>query len=158
MSFMSQCYSVIIDFGISSPGHGKEVFDDLNAIYKQYIYISNNVQCLTNGIENIWLTDYNSFFQKKKDVSLDKQFQKHLSEEHCKHGIVGQGKCTKRDNKINGQTDSIMFRIMLMFYTKKSKYILIQTNFQHYHFVVCIQSLVTQGGWVIIIIYVLILK
>ena len=40
MSVMSQCYSVIINRGISSPGHGKEVVDGLNAVDKSYIYIN----------------------------------------------------------------------------------------------------------------------
>ena len=35
---MFQCYSVIIDRGISAPGHGKEVVDGLNAFDKHYIY------------------------------------------------------------------------------------------------------------------------
>ena len=38
MSVMSQCYSIIIDRGISAPEHGKEVVDGLNAIDKGYIY------------------------------------------------------------------------------------------------------------------------
>ena len=38
MSVMSQCYSIIIDLGISAPGHGKEVVDGLNYIDKRYIY------------------------------------------------------------------------------------------------------------------------
>ena len=38
MPVMSQCYSIIIDQGISAPGHGKEVVDGLNAVDKQYIY------------------------------------------------------------------------------------------------------------------------
>ena len=38
MSVMSQCYSVIIDWGISAPGHGKEVLDGPNAVDKRYIY------------------------------------------------------------------------------------------------------------------------
>ena len=37
MSVMSQCYSIIIDCGISEPGHGKEVVDVLNVIDKLYI-------------------------------------------------------------------------------------------------------------------------
>ena len=37
-SVMSQFYSTIIDRGISAPGHGKEVVDGLNAVYKRYIY------------------------------------------------------------------------------------------------------------------------
>ena len=32
MSVMSQCYSVIIDQVISTPGHGKEFVDGINAI------------------------------------------------------------------------------------------------------------------------------
>ena len=64
---------------------------------------------------------------------------------------------TRKDPvKENGQTDSIMIRIMLMLHTKMLKCIVIPTNYQHYHFVVHIQSLMEQGGWVSIIIYVLI--
>ena len=35
---MSQCYSVVIDQGISAPGHGKGAIDGRNAIDKCYIY------------------------------------------------------------------------------------------------------------------------
>ena len=38
MSVISQCYSIIIDQGISVPGNGKEVVDGLNAVDKIYIY------------------------------------------------------------------------------------------------------------------------
>ena len=38
MSVMSQCDSIIIDRGISAPGHGKEVVYGLNAFDKRYIY------------------------------------------------------------------------------------------------------------------------
>ena len=38
MSVMSQCYSIIIDRGISAPGHGKYVVDGLNDVDKTYIY------------------------------------------------------------------------------------------------------------------------
>ena len=38
LSVMSQCYSIIIGRGISAPGHGKEVVDELNAIDKRYTY------------------------------------------------------------------------------------------------------------------------
>ena len=42
---MSQCYSIIIDWGISAPGNGKEVVDGINAIEKRYIYpLMSNVQ------------------------------------------------------------------------------------------------------------------
>ena len=38
MSVTSQCYSIIIDRGISAPGHVKEVVYGLNDVYKRYIY------------------------------------------------------------------------------------------------------------------------
>ena len=38
MSVMSQCYPVIIDSGISVPGHVKDVVYGLNDIDKCYIY------------------------------------------------------------------------------------------------------------------------
>ena len=38
MSVMSPCYSIIIDCGISVPGHGKEVVDKINDVDKCYIY------------------------------------------------------------------------------------------------------------------------
>ena len=40
MSVISQTYSLIIDRGISAPGHRKEVVHGLNAVDKRYIYIS----------------------------------------------------------------------------------------------------------------------
>ena len=40
ISVMSQTYSIIIDRGISAPGHGKEVVDGLNAVDKRCIYIN----------------------------------------------------------------------------------------------------------------------
>ena len=38
MSVISQTYSLIIDRGISAPGHEKEVVDGHNAVDKRYIY------------------------------------------------------------------------------------------------------------------------
>ena len=37
ISVLSQCYSVIIDQGISSPGNSQDVVDGINAIDKRYI-------------------------------------------------------------------------------------------------------------------------
>ena len=45
MSVMSQFYSIIIDRGISAPGHGKEVVDGLITVDKRYIYqLMSNVK------------------------------------------------------------------------------------------------------------------
>ena len=68
---------------------------------------------------------------QKNDASLAKYFQKHLSKEHRKHGVIDQGNIGTDPVKENEQTESIMFRIMLMFHTKILKFILIPTNSQH---------------------------
>ena len=45
MSVMSQCYSVMIDRGISAPENVKEVVDGLNTHYKRYIFqLMSNIQ------------------------------------------------------------------------------------------------------------------
>ena len=45
MLVTSQCYSVIIDLGISAPADVKEVVDGINDIDKHYIYqFMSNVQ------------------------------------------------------------------------------------------------------------------
>ena len=38
MSVLSQRHSIIFYWGISAPGHGKEVVDGLNSIYKRFMY------------------------------------------------------------------------------------------------------------------------
>ena len=50
MSVMSQYYSIIIDWGISAPGHGKEVVDGLNDADKRYIYQLMSTVKLTGSI------------------------------------------------------------------------------------------------------------
>ena len=36
---------------------------------------------------------------QKEDVSIDKEFQKHISNDYCKHGVVDQGKDIKISSK-----------------------------------------------------------
>ena len=43
----------MIDRGISSHGHGKEVVDGLNVVDKSYIYISIDVQGSTYWVSHI---------------------------------------------------------------------------------------------------------
>ena len=84
---MSQCYSIIIDRGISAPWHGKEVVDGLNAVYKLYIYQLMSTVKLTNT------TIFDSQIQmntgnQKYDVSLAKEFQHHLTKENSQKWCV----------------------------------------------------------------------
>ena len=54
----------------------------------------------------------------KHDASLAKEFQKYLSKDDRKHGVIDKLKYRKYPVKENGHTDSIIFKIMLMFHTK----------------------------------------
>ena len=83
MSVMSQCYSVIIDCGISAPGNGKEVVDGINAIDKRYIYqLMSNSQITGSKIFDSQILMHSC--KQNNDVSMDKQLHK--------HGVIDQGK------------------------------------------------------------------
>ena len=81
MSVMSQCHSVIIDWGIIAPGHVKEVVDGLNVVDNSYIY---------KLMSNFKLTGSNRFDSQiqmrtgnqNDDISLAKEFQQHLTKEN----------------------------------------------------------------------------
>ena len=86
MSVMSQCNSIIIDRGISVPGHGKELVDGLNAVDKRYIYqLMSSVQLPGSKIFDSQIKIHTG--TPKDDVSLDKEFQHHLTKEHHKDGV-----------------------------------------------------------------------
>ena len=95
MSVMSQTYSIIIDRGISAYGHGKEVVDELNSVYKRYIYqLMSKVQ-LTGSVR------FDSHIKihtgtENKDLSLAREFKDRLEGEHRKNGAIDQGKSRKR--------------------------------------------------------------
>ena len=89
---------IIIDRGISAPGHGKYLVDGLNVIHKRYIYkLMSNVQL--PGSKTFDSHILMNYCTPKNDVSLAKQFQKHMSKEHCKHGVIDQGNYRKRFSK-----------------------------------------------------------
>ena len=74
MSVMLQCYSIIIDWGISAPGHGKEALDGLNAVDKRYIYqLMSNVQLPESIIFDSHIKIHTG--PKKYYVSLAKEFR-----------------------------------------------------------------------------------
>ena len=83
MSVMSQCYSVIVDSGISAPVHDKEVDNGLNAIDKCYIYpLMYNVQLPRSKIFDSHILMY--YCTQDNDFSMDKKSQKDMSKEHHK--------------------------------------------------------------------------
>ena len=86
MSVMSQCYSNIIDQGISAPGYGKDVLDGLNAVDKIYIYqlVSTVKLPVSNRFDSQMQMHTGN---QKDDVSLAKSFQHHLTKEHHKSSL-----------------------------------------------------------------------
>ena len=71
MSVVYQCYSIIIDRGISALGNGKEVVDGLNSVDKCYIYKLMSTVKLTGS--NIFDSNMQMHSGTQKyDVSLDK--------------------------------------------------------------------------------------
>ena len=94
MSFLSQCYSIIIDWGISEPGHGKKVVDGLNDIDKRYIYeLMSNVQLPGSKTFDSQIQMHSC--TENNDLSLAKQFKKKLSKELRKHGVIDKEKYRK---------------------------------------------------------------
>ena len=94
MSVMSQTYSIIIDRGISAPGHGKEVVDGLNAVDKRYIYqLMSKVQLPGSVRFDSQIKIHTG--TEKKDVSLAREFKDHLEGEHRKNGVINQVKSRK---------------------------------------------------------------
>ena len=79
MSVMSQTFSIIIDHGISAPGHGKEVVYGLNAVDKPYIYQFMSKVQLPGSVR------FDSHIKmhtgtENKDVSLSHELKNHLEE------------------------------------------------------------------------------
>ena len=71
MSVMSQCYSVIIDRGISAYGNGKEVVGGINSIVKQCIYQwMSNVKLTGSKIFDSQVIM--NYFTQNNGFSLDK--------------------------------------------------------------------------------------
>ena len=95
MSVISKTYSLIIDRGISAPGHGKEVVDGLNAFDKRCIYhLMSKVQ-LPGSIR------FDSQIKmhagtENKHVSLAKESKDHLEGEHRQNGVIDQVKSRTR--------------------------------------------------------------
>ena len=77
LSVMSQCYSIIIDWGISAPWHGKYVVEVINSVNNIYIYqLMSTVQLPGSNIFDSQMQMHTG--NQKYDVSLAKEFQQHL--------------------------------------------------------------------------------
>ena len=95
---LSLDFSIIIDRGISSPGHGREVVDGLSAIEKRFIFqLMSTVQLLGAKHYDTHMVMHTG--NCTCDVSFASEFQKHMSTVAHKHGVIYQGKYKKRQVK-----------------------------------------------------------
>ena len=95
MSVKSKYYSIILDRGISAPGHDKEVVDGLNGVDKRYIYQSMSTVQLP-GSNRLYFKMQMCTCNQKDNVSLAKEFQHHLTKDHRKNGVIDHGKNRKQ--------------------------------------------------------------
>ena len=99
MSVMYQCYYIIFDPGISAPGNSKEFVYGLNAVDKRYIYQLMSIFQLPGS--NRFDSQMQMHTSKQNnDVSLAKEFQRHLTKEHLENGVIDKGKFNKRSMEI----------------------------------------------------------
>ena len=83
MSSIYQCYFIIIDWGISAPGHDKKVVDGINDVDKSYIYkLMSTIKLPGSIIFDSQIQSHTG--TQKYDVSLAKEFQEHLTKKHQK--------------------------------------------------------------------------
>ena len=88
---MLHCYSIIIDRGISAPGHGEEVVDGLNAVDKRYIYkFVSTLQLPGSKIFDSHVIIHTG--TQKYGVSLAREFQQHLTKKLRKNCVIDQVK------------------------------------------------------------------
>ena len=86
MSMLSQAFYVIIDRGISAPGHVRELVYLLNIIDKRFILKLMSIVKLTGAkVYNTEIVIHTGTCAY--DVSLAREFQKHLSKGASKHGM-----------------------------------------------------------------------
>ena len=98
MSVLPQCFPIIIDWGIGAHGNCKEVINGISTIDKRFIYqLMSNVQLPGSKTFDSHIIMHSCIH--KNDFSLAKQFQKYLSKEHRKHGVIDQETFRKRASK-----------------------------------------------------------
>ena len=94
MSILSQEFYIIIDRVISVPGNIREVVDGFIAIDKRFILKLMS----TMKLPDAKIYDTKMFMKTVTctyDVSLAREFQKHLSNASCKHRIIYERKYKK---------------------------------------------------------------
>ena len=91
---LSQVYYVIIGRGVRAPVHGRDVLDGLIATDKRFLFrfmetlqLPGSTGCYTHMAMHSTAST--------SDVSLARQFRKHLSNASLKRGVIDQGQKKK---------------------------------------------------------------
>ena len=102
MSIFPQEFNIIIEHGISAPGHGREVVDSCDATEKQFIFnLMATVQLPGSQRVDIKMEMHTSTLTD--DISLLKKIKKHLSNASRQHGILDYGKQKSSRKQIGKQ-------------------------------------------------------
>ena len=95
---LTKAYNIIIEFGVGASGNGIDVVYGLNDTNKSLFSMLGTTVQLPDS------ASYESHFAKhtstaNKDISLAREFQKHLSEPTRTHGLLYHGKYRKHASK-----------------------------------------------------------
>ena len=97
-SMLAHAYKIIIYLGVGTLGHGREVIEGLNATNKSFISMLIITMQLP-GEEAYELQMAMHTSTENTDISLAREFQKHLSDPTQVHGLLDHGKDRKRSSK-----------------------------------------------------------
>ena len=95
---MSQAYNIIIDHGVSVTGNGREAVSGLNATNKRVLFHLMKTVKLP-GSKYYYTQMAMHLYTQNVDVSLYREFQKHLPSASQKNGVIDQGKYRKWASK-----------------------------------------------------------
>ena len=83
LSMLSQAYNIIINNGVSEPGHCRELVDGIKITYKRFLFhLMESLQL--PGLKYYGTQMAMHYATQNADVSLAREFQKHLSMYHIK--------------------------------------------------------------------------
>ena len=98
LSILSHAYNVIIDSGGVAPGHGRDLVDGFNATNKIFLSMLMTTVQLT-GVAAYKPHMVMHISTANTDISLAREFQKHLSDPTQSHGLLYHSKDRKRASK-----------------------------------------------------------
>ena len=95
---MSCGNNIVIDRNVGAPVHVKKIVDRLNATVKNFLtMLTTTLQLPGSGTTNSQMAMYKS--SSNTDISLAKEYQKHILEPRRTHGLIDHRKDREQDIK-----------------------------------------------------------